>query len=146
MELLTSEMEAFRDDVNRLEAINENIKDVKISIDLKEIKTVLKEHSKQLESQREHQERFYKRMESIFQTAGAYHKWAVVIFIVVILLSVASLVYAYQTKVVSEKVMETTSIENMNKTIRMEKMPKDEISTIYLEVQSLSHFQIVSNT
>ncbi|UOY08223.1 hypothetical protein L0P88_06630 [Muricauda sp. SCSIO 64092] len=50
MGLLTSAMEAFRDDAYRLEAINENIKDVKISIDLKKIKAVLKEHSKQLES------------------------------------------------------------------------------------------------
>lgn len=114
MELLTSEMEAFRDDVNRLEAINENIKDVKISIDLKEIKAVLKEHSKQLESQREHQERFYNRMESLFQTAGVYPKWAVITFIVAILLSAASLVYAFQTKNASEKVKKTASIERVS--------------------------------
>ena len=111
MELLTSEMEAFRDDVNRLEAINKNIKDVKISIDLKEIKAVLKEHSTQLESQKEQQERFYNRMESLFQTAGVYPKWAVITFIVAILLSVVSLVYAYQTKMTLEKEKETTSIE-----------------------------------
>lgn len=111
MELLTSEMEAFRNDVNRLEAINNHMKDVKVSIDLKEIKTVLKEHSKQLESHREHQKRFYNRMESLFQTAGIYPKWAVITFIVSILLSVASLVYAYQTKKTSEKVKETAFIE-----------------------------------
>lgn len=111
MELLTSEMEAFRDDVNRLEAINENIKDVKISIDLKEIKSFLKEHGRQLESQKEQQERFYNRMESLFQTAGVYPKWAVITFIVAILLSVASLVYAYQTKMAAENVKETTFIE-----------------------------------
>jgi len=111
MELLTSEMEAFRDDVNRLEAINEKIKDVKISIDLKEIKAVLKEHSKQLENQKEQQERFYNRMESLFQTAGVYPKWAVITFIMAILLSVVSLAYAYQTKMASEKVKETTFIE-----------------------------------
>lgn len=100
MELLTSEMEAFRYDVNRLETINENIKDVKISIDLKEIKTVLKEHSKQLENQKEQQERFYNRMKFLFQTAGVYPRWAIITFVVAILLSVASLVYAYQTKLV----------------------------------------------
>ncbi len=108
MELLTSEMEAFRDDVNRLEAINENIKDVKISIDLKEIKTVLKEHSKQLDNQKEQQERFYNRMESLFQIAGVYPKWAVITFIVAIFLSVVSLVYAYQIKMASEKTSQIT--------------------------------------
>ena len=111
MELLTSEMEAFRNDVNRLEAINNHMKDVKVSIDLKEIKTVLKKHSTQLENQKEQQERFYNRMKSLFQTAGIYPKWAVITFIVAILLSVASLVYAYQTKMAAEKVEEMISIE-----------------------------------
>ena len=41
MELLTSELEEFRDDVNRLEVINDQIKDVKVAIDLSEIKTKL---------------------------------------------------------------------------------------------------------
>ncbi len=108
MELLTSEMEAFRADVNRLETINDHMKDVKISIDLTEIKTVLKEHNTQLESHREQQERFYKRMESLFKTAGVYPKWAVITFIVAILFSVVSVVYAYHTKTVSKKNSEIT--------------------------------------
>lgn len=110
MELLTSEMEAFRNDVNRLEAINENLKDVKLSIDLKEIKSVLTEHGKQLETQKEQQERFYNSMESLFQTAGVYPKWAVISFIVAILFSVASLVYAYYTKMELKEVNETSLI------------------------------------
>ncbi|WP_136469004.1 DUF6730 family protein [Flagellimonas onchidii] len=72
MELLTSEMEAFRNDVNRLEAINENLMDVKISIDLKEIKSVLKEHGEQLKNQKEEQGRFYNRMESLFRCTSHY--------------------------------------------------------------------------
>nr|WP_298506916.1 DUF6730 family protein [uncultured Maribacter sp.] len=84
------------------------MKDVKISIDLKEIKEVLKEHSKQLEDQREQQERFYNRMESLFKTAGVYPKWAVITFIVAILFSVTSLVYVYHTKVVSERTSDIT--------------------------------------
>lgn len=64
MELLTSEMETFRGDVNRLEVINDRIKDLKVSIDLKELKAELKEYNSELAKQREYQERFYLRMEN----------------------------------------------------------------------------------
>lgn len=67
MELLTSEMETFRGDVNRLEVINDRIKDLKVSIDLKELKAELKEYNSELAKQREYQERFYLRMEILFQ-------------------------------------------------------------------------------
>lgn len=72
MELLTSEMETFRGDVNRLEVINDRIKDLKVSIDLKELKAELKEYNSELAKQREYQERFYLRMEILFQKAGVY--------------------------------------------------------------------------
>jgi len=113
MELLTSEMEAFRSDVNRLETINERIKDLKVSIDLKELKTALMEHSNQLEKQREHQERFYTRMEQLFQKAGVYPKGAVITFILAILISVASLLYAYRAKAALEKLKEINHTEQL---------------------------------
>jgi len=113
MEQLTSEMEALRSDVNRLETINERIKDLKVSIDLKELKTALMEHSNQLEKQRKYQERFYTRMELLFENAGVYPKWAVITFIVAILISVASLLYAYRTKATLEKLEDINHMEQV---------------------------------
>ena len=113
MELLTSEMEAFRSDVNRLETINERIKDLKLSIDLKELKNALMKHNNQLEEQREHQERFYTRMELLFQKAGVYPKWAVITFIVAIVISIASLLYAYRTKATLEKLEDVNHTEQV---------------------------------
>jgi hypothetical protein len=114
MELLTSEIEAFRSDVNRLETINERIKDLKVSIDLKELKAALMEHNNQLEKQREYQERFYTRMETLFQKAGVYPKWAIIVFIVAILISVASLLYAYRTKTALEKLKDVHHTEQVS--------------------------------
>lgn len=111
MEVLTSEMEAFRDDVNRLEEINDQLKDVRVFIDLREIKVLLKEHNDRLQRQKEQQERFYTRMEILFQRAGVYPKWAIITFILTILLSIASLAYAYRTKVAHGEDKETTPIE-----------------------------------
>lgn len=82
MELLTSEMETFRGDVNRLEVINDRIKDLKVSIDLKELKAELKEYNSELAKQREYQERFYLRWKFCSKKPGVYPKWAVITFIV----------------------------------------------------------------
>ena len=111
MELLTSEMETFRGDVNRLEVINDRIKDLKVSIDLKELKAALKEYNSELAKQREYQERFYLRMEILFQKAGVYPKWAVITFIVAIIISAFSLHYAYRTRVALEKLSNICNTE-----------------------------------
>lgn len=112
MELLTSEMEEFRSDVNRLETINDQIKDVKVAIDLSEIKPLLDEYNTQLKRQSELQERQYKRFEVLFKKAGVYPKWAVITFIIVILISAVSLIYAYKTKTTLEKFKDADHIES----------------------------------
>ena len=105
MELLTSEMEEFRSDVNRLEAINDQIKDVKVAIDLSEIKPLLEEYNGQLKKQSELQEKQYKRFELLFEKAGVYPKWAIIVFILAILISITSLVYVYNAN--HEKAIKT---------------------------------------
>lgn len=113
MELLTSEMEGFQDDVNRLEAVNNSLKDLKVSIDIKELKDELQDHRNQLGRQREHQERFYNRMELLFKNAGVYPRWAIVTFIAAILISAASLLYAYKSQVALEKLKELSQTEQV---------------------------------
>ena len=113
MELLTSEMEEFRDDVNRLEAINDQIRDTKMAIDLSEIKPLLEAYNDQLKKQSELQERQYRRFEALFKKAGVYPKWAVITFILAILISVVSLVYAYKTKMTLEKFRGINQIEKV---------------------------------
>ena len=113
MELLTSELEEFRDDVNRLEVINDQIKDVKVAIDLSEIKPILEAYNEQLKRQSERQERQYKKFEALFKKAGVYPKWAIITFILAILISVLSLVYASKTKMTLEKFRGIKQIEKV---------------------------------
>ena len=97
LELLTSEMEGFQSDVNRLETIHENLKNLKVSIDLKELKSELREYHAQLERQREDRNQFYTRLETLVKQAGIHTNRAMITFILVILTSAALLFYAYNT-------------------------------------------------
>lgn len=113
MELLTSELEEFRSDVSRLESINDQIRDTKVAIDLSEIKSLLETYNNQLKRQSELQERQYRRFEALFRKAGVYPKWAVITFIIAILISVVSLIYAYKTKTTLEKFKDANHIEKV---------------------------------
>ena len=113
MELLTSEMEEFRSDVSRLEIINDQIQNTKVAIDLSEIKSLLETYNNKLKRQSELQERQYRRFETLFKKAGVYPKWAVIIFIIAILISVVSLVYASKTKTTLEKFRGINQIEKV---------------------------------
>ncbi|MGY5848385.1 DUF6730 family protein [Salegentibacter sp. HM20] len=113
MELITSELEEFRDDVNRLGAINDQIRDTKVAIDLSEIKPLLEAYNEQLKRQSELQERQYRRFEVLFKKAGVYPKWAIITFILAILISVASMFYAYKTKITLEKFRDANRIEKI---------------------------------
>ena len=100
-------------DVNRLKTINDQIRDTKLAIDLSEIKPLLEAYNEQLKRQSELQEIQYKRLETLFKKAGVYPKWAIITFILAILISVASLVYAYKTKITLEKFKDADHIENI---------------------------------
>lgn len=54
---------------------------------------------------------FILRMEILFQKAGVYPKWAVITFIVAIIISAFSLHYAYRTRVALEKLSNICNTE-----------------------------------
>ena len=96
-----------------MKTINDQIKDAKVAIDLSEIKALLEEYNNQLKRQSELQERQYRRFEVLFKKAGVYPKWAIITFILAILISVVSLVYAYKTKTTLEKFKDANHIEKV---------------------------------
>ncbi|WP_417359680.1 DUF6730 family protein [Galbibacter sp.] len=103
LELLTFEMERFQGDVKRLETINENMKNIKVSIDLDELKSELGDYHAHLERHRENQDRFYTRLEWLVKRAEAYTNRVIIAFIVLILITAASLIYVSNTKTVLEQ-------------------------------------------
>ncbi|MDY7396297.1 hypothetical protein UMM65_13685 [Aureibaculum sp. 2210JD6-5] len=77
---------------------------MKIGFDLAPAKSILNEHIVEIEKLQNFQQNQYGRLESLFKRAGVYPKWAIIIFIVSMLFSLVSILYAYHTKSNSSKV------------------------------------------
>ena len=114
LELLSSEMDGFQSDVKRLETINENLKNLKVSIDLTELKDELDDYNIQLKRQRAYQDQFYANLESLFKKAMAYTKWVMITFVLVILITVASFLYTSNAKAALETFKKNNHTEELN--------------------------------
>src|SRR5690606_4192979 len=82
-ELLVSEIRDFEDAVKHLKEIQKS----KISLDLTELKTVLSDHKVELKNQNSAVQQTYKQFENLIKEAKIYPKWAVILFIVSLVLN-----------------------------------------------------------
>lgn len=80
--LLVNEINDFKNGVEKLENINDQIKDTKIKMDVSEYKTIIEEHQKQMASHIKAIEGFESRFNNKIEKAKIYPSWAVVVFIV----------------------------------------------------------------
>ena len=92
-ELLTNELNAFREDVEKLEKLNEKLQVTKLKVDVKELRSLLQEHERNMKYTLESQERVFNRFEGLLKNAKIYPTWAVVVFITSLLLSFAFSIY-----------------------------------------------------
>ena len=83
--LLVNEINDFKNGVENLEKINDQLKDTKIKMDLLEYKTMIYSHQKEMASHLKAIERFENRFNNKIIQAKFYPTWAVVIFIVCLL-------------------------------------------------------------
>lgn len=81
LELLSNEMEGFQDDVNRLEVVNNNLKGLKVAIDLKELKAELSDHHTQNKRHGELMDYYFTRLESLVKKQRVYTNRVIAIFI-----------------------------------------------------------------
>ncbi|MFV9552273.1 DUF6730 family protein [Algibacter sp. PT7-4] len=93
--LLVNEINDFKNGVDKLEKINGHLKDTKIKMDLKAYKSIIETHQQQMEEHKNTIEGFENRFENKIKQAKIYPTWAVVVFIVAILLSITSVSYIY---------------------------------------------------
>lgn len=93
--LLVNEINDFKSSVDKLEQIKTQLKDIKIKMDLKEYKSVIENHQQQMRSQLNKLESFETRFDSKIKDARIYPTWAVVVFIVSILLGVISVLFVF---------------------------------------------------
>jgi len=80
-ELLVSEIRDFEEAVKRLEKIRE------ITLDLTELKSVLSNHEMVLKTQNLNVQETYNRFANLLKEAKIYPKWAVILFIVSLVLN-----------------------------------------------------------
>lgn len=93
--LLVNELTDFKNDVEKLENINGQIKGTKIKMDLAEYKTIIESHQQKMTSCIRAMEDFEKRFEYKIKQAKIYPTWAVVVFIVSILFGIVSIIFVF---------------------------------------------------
>jgi hypothetical protein len=98
-EILVNEINDFNKDVTRLETINKKLEATKISIDLAEYKSIMESHQQKMTLILNSQERILNRFESLLKNAKIYPNWAVIVFIISLLISTSILFYTLYSKV-----------------------------------------------
>ena len=93
--LLVNEINDFKKDVETLEKINNQLKDTKIKMDLTEYKSIIASHQQQMACHKEALEDFEKRFNNKINQAKMYPTWAVVVFIVCIVMCLGLVSYIF---------------------------------------------------
>jgi len=92
-ELLVNEISSFEKGIERLEKASDKLQSTKISIDIKEYKSLLESHHNQVKDVLNSQEQLYNRYEKLLKNAKIYPNWAVIVFVVSLLFGVGSTFY-----------------------------------------------------
>ncbi|WP_166967591.1 DUF6730 family protein [Yeosuana marina] len=85
--LMVNEINDFKNGVEKLENINDQLKDTKIKMDVSEYKSIIEAHQKQMAIHKNMIEGFERRFNDKINQAKIYPTWAVVVFILSLLLS-----------------------------------------------------------
>ena len=93
--LMVNEINDFKNGVEKLENINDQLKDTKIKMDLSEYRTMIYSHQKEMKSYLDSIERFESRFNYKLEQAKIYPNWAVVVFIVCIVVTVVLASYMF---------------------------------------------------
>tara|TARA_R110001606_G_scaffold395426_1_gene567693 strand:+ start:643 stop:1023 length:381 start_codon:yes stop_codon:yes gene_type:complete len=105
--LLVNEINDFKNGVEKLEKINDQLNDIKIKIDLTRYKSMIEKQEQKIASHTKAMERFESRFENKIKQAKIYPTWAVVVFIISVLLGVVSFLF------ISNKIDFTRNLSNI---------------------------------
>ncbi len=92
--LLVNEINEFNTSVEKLEKINAQLTDLKIKMELTEYKAISETHQQQMASHLNSMGRFQHHFDTKINQAKIYPNWAVVVFIVSLVLGVGAMVFA----------------------------------------------------
>lgn len=91
--LLVDEINDFKNGVDKLEKINNHLKDTKIKMDVAKYKAIIQKHEQKMDSHTKAMERFESRFENKINQAKIYPTWAVIVFIISILFGTVSFLF-----------------------------------------------------
>ena len=91
--LLVNEINDFNKGIEKLDKINNQLKDTKIKMDLKEYKSIIEKHEQKIESHTKAIERFESRFDRKIKQAKIYPTWAVVVFIMAVLFGIGAILF-----------------------------------------------------
>lgn len=89
--LLVNEINDFKGHIEKLEKINEELKNTKIKMDVSKYKTIIEEHQKQMSIHKTMIGGFESRFNDKINQAKIYPTWAVVVFVVSVLFGIISI-------------------------------------------------------
>ncbi|GLB51350.1 hypothetical protein NBRC110019_03890 [Neptunitalea chrysea] len=93
--LLVNEINDFNNGIEKLEKINEQLKETKIKMEISEYKSIIESHQQQMEFHKKTLEGFEKRFSNKINQAKIYPAWAVVVFIICVVTSVGLVSYMF---------------------------------------------------
>ncbi|WP_338357457.1 DUF6730 family protein [Yeosuana marina] len=93
--LLVNEIDDFKKGVEKLEKINDQIKDVKIKMDVSEYKAIIEKHQQEMVSNLNSIEHFENRFNNKIKEAKIYPTWAVVTFVISLVFGIISISYVF---------------------------------------------------
>jgi len=110
-ELLVSELSEFEKGIAKLEAIEKRINNTQIEVNLKEIKPVITAHESAMNRSKQNQEQYLNRLEALLKNAKIYPQWAVITFMMMVVITCLTIFYSYTVKSKAISV-EKTAFEN----------------------------------
>jgi len=93
--LLVGEIDDFNKSVEKLEKISKQINATKIKMDLTEYKAVIDEYKLKMESHLNTLKSFENRFENKIKHAKIYPTWAVVVFVICIIVTLLSIFFLF---------------------------------------------------
>lgn len=98
-EILVNEIDSFEKGIERLEKVSTKLHSAKISINIKELKSLLENHQNQMRAVLSSQDQIYKRYGKLLENARVYPNWAVIVFIISLLFGIGSVSFAIFTSI-----------------------------------------------
>ncbi len=94
-EILVNEIDNFEKGISKLEALQQKISNTKIKLEFQEIQEAKNELIRELTLSKNAQREFLSSFEAKIKNASIYPKWAVLVFILSLLISFGSIFYVY---------------------------------------------------